>query len=190
LFLRTVDGTVLAGIEYLKTNQENVYQTLRDLVHASRAPAEKAVLVYRDTVGETTSEGMRMVALIDHFKGMESQTRNICDAYRQAATIDALKEEQREEELRGQLQRALFRFAQATSRLDDALTTLANQWGIVGDTGVELAGFNLPAFDPNKGAVEARADVVPVAGNAPRQRDSATPKRKGKAKGGARKKAR
>lgn len=190
LFLRTVDGTAMAGIEKLKTNQENVYTTLRDLVRESKVPAQEAVLRYRDTVGESTTEGRQMVALIDNFKGMESQTRNFCDAYRQAATIDALKEEQREDELRGQLQAALFGFAQATSRLDDAVTALANEWGIVGDTGVELVGLNLPAFDSSKGAEEIKTDAAPAGDKTAKTKGKAKGKKGGQKKKGAQKKGR
>jgi hypothetical protein len=182
LFLRTVDGAMRAGTEHLKTNQENVYTTLREVVREAAAPAEKAVLVYRDTVGESTSEGSNMVKLIGFFRGMQSQTRNVCDAYRQAATIDALKEEQREEELRGQLQTALFGFAFATSRLDDAVAALANEWRIVGDPGVELAGFNVPVFDSGPGEIELAIEAAQKNQKMPRLSDGATTPTKGRPK--------
>jgi hypothetical protein len=179
VFLRTVDLTAREGIEHLKTNQASVYNILRDLVKNSQLPAQEAVITYRDTVGESNSDGMKMVALINYFKGMESETKNVCDAYREASTINALKEADREDELRGQLQNALFHFARATGRLDEALTRLANEWDVVGDTGVKLAGFSLPVFDSSKGAEEAKADAPAADDKTPPNR----PKKPGKPNG-------
>ena len=67
----------------------------------------------------------------------------------------------------------LFGFAQAAGKLDDAVTVLAADWNIVGDVGVELTGFSVPAYDSNVGEVEARLAAAQAGPNRPAARAKA-----------------
>lgn len=184
LVLRTLDVTAAGGIDRLTEgkqgvyNQPIVYAKLRDAVKNVRGPAEEVAIHFRDTEGADSRDGKKMVVLLNHYKLLESATRNSCDAYQRAVGIDTASEQKLADPQREKLQDAVFNFAGETIRLDSTLRAMADDWKIVGVAGEaypdEIANpWNsaAAASEPASNPAAASPDVAGTTG-APRESEA------------------